>query len=424
MLSSIVFINQRGDVLIYRIYKDDITRSETFHFCTRLIANKNKKETPILYLDGTTFFYVSYKDFILVAATKTNVNCGMVFQFLYALLDILKHYFGEEPTEALIKAKYVLIYEILDEIIDFGIPQITESQILQAFITEGGIKLENLKELGMKKFTTLMTSATAWRNADIKYTKNQVWIDVVESVSVLLSNKGQVLKADISGCVEFNSQLSGMPECKFAINDKFLLQRTKEGEIEKSTVTIDDVKFDRCVKLSKFDRENAITFIPPDGKFNLMTYRVSSQFMLPFQILCIFNELSPTKLSYQIKVKAIFDTVFFAQNVVLTIPTPKNVINVVSNSPKGKAKHEPEKKAVMWRMKKFHGQSEVLIRTDIEVSNEGYSNWMKEPLALEFQLPSTTASGLKVLSLKINEPYQVSKWIRYMTKSGDYFQRV
>ena len=70
MLSSIIFINMRGDVLIYRIYKDDISRTETFNFCTRLIANKNKKETPVLYLDGTTFFYVPYKDFILVADWK------------------------------------------------------------------------------------------------------------------------------------------------------------------------------------------------------------------------------------------------------------------------------------------------------------------------------------------------------------------
>lgn len=132
MLSSIIFINMRGDVLIYRIYKDDISRAETFNFCTRLIASKDKKETPILYLDGkidhfwpplgTTFFYVPYKDFIVVAATKVNVNCGMVFKFLYTIIDILKAYFADEPTEDLIKSKYVLIYELLDEIIDYGIP--------------------------------------------------------------------------------------------------------------------------------------------------------------------------------------------------------------------------------------------------------------------------------------------------------------
>lgn len=74
------------------------------------------------WLLGTTFFYVPYKDFILVAATKVNVNCGMVFKFLYTVIDILKAYFADEPTEDLIKSKYVLIYELLDEIIDYGIP--------------------------------------------------------------------------------------------------------------------------------------------------------------------------------------------------------------------------------------------------------------------------------------------------------------
>jgi hypothetical protein len=38
----------------------------------------------------------------------------------------------------------------------------------------------------------------------------------------------------------------------------------------------------------------------------------------------------------------------------------------------------------------------------------------------------TTASGLKVLSLRVTEKndYKVSKWIRYLTKSGEYCQRV
>lgn len=66
MLSSIIFINMRGDVLIYRIYKDDITRAETFNFCTRLIANKDKKETPILYLDGKKIFTKNIRNFIFL----------------------------------------------------------------------------------------------------------------------------------------------------------------------------------------------------------------------------------------------------------------------------------------------------------------------------------------------------------------------
>lgn len=52
---------------------------------------------------------------------------------------------------------------------------------------------------------------------------------------------GNVLKADIAGKVDFTSQLSGMPECKFSFNDKFVLQRDKQGQVQKS-VNIDDLK--------------------------------------------------------------------------------------------------------------------------------------------------------------------------------------
>jgi AP-2 complex subunit mu-1 len=29
MISSIVFINHKGEILVYRVYKDDISRAET-----------------------------------------------------------------------------------------------------------------------------------------------------------------------------------------------------------------------------------------------------------------------------------------------------------------------------------------------------------------------------------------------------------
>ena len=43
---------------------------------------------------------------------------------------------------------------------------------------------------------------------------------------MLLSNRGTVLKSDVIGQVIMKSQLSGMPECKFGINDKLLLRES------------------------------------------------------------------------------------------------------------------------------------------------------------------------------------------------------
>lgn len=75
------------------------------------------------------------------------------------------------------------------------------------------------------------------------------------------------------------SFLSGMPECKFGINDKIVMD-TKSGKglttedpvrtSGKPVVVIDDCQFHQCVKLSKFETEHSISFIPPDGEFELM----------------------------------------------------------------------------------------------------------------------------------------------------------
>lgn len=38
----------------------------------------------------------------------------------------------------------------------------------------------------------------------------------------------------------------------------------------KQSIAIDDCTFHQCVRLSKFDSERSISFIPPDGEFELM----------------------------------------------------------------------------------------------------------------------------------------------------------
>lgn len=73
------------------------------------------------------------------------------------------------------------------------------------------------------------------------------------------------------------SYLSGMPECKFGINDKIVMESKGKGMTTedparsgKPVVVIDDCQFHQCVKLSKFETEHSISFIPPDGEFELM----------------------------------------------------------------------------------------------------------------------------------------------------------
>ena len=42
------------------------------------------------------------------------------------------------------------------------------------------------------------------------------------------------------------------------------------------SVDMEDVKFHQCVRLSRFESDRTISFIPPDGEFELMSYRLQS----------------------------------------------------------------------------------------------------------------------------------------------------
>lgn len=48
------------------------------------------------------------------------------------LVTLFKSYFGGEFSEQSIKSNFVLIYELLDEILDFGYPQVSLARSCQA----------------------------------------------------------------------------------------------------------------------------------------------------------------------------------------------------------------------------------------------------------------------------------------------------
>lgn len=82
-----------------------------------------------------------------MAATKSNVNVAMVIQFLYSIIMICKSYFRGDLDEKCIRENFVLIYELLDEICDYGIPQITDAELLKKYIQEGGMKAETMNDI-------------------------------------------------------------------------------------------------------------------------------------------------------------------------------------------------------------------------------------------------------------------------------------
>ncbi|KAF2819164.1 clathrin adaptor, mu subunit [Ophiobolus disseminans] len=432
MLSGILIFNQKGENLIFRAFRNDCRPRLADVFRIQVISNAQVR-SPILTLGSTTFSHVKHENIYLVAVTKSNANAALVFEFLYRLVGLGKAYFGKFDEEA-VKNNFVLVYELLDEILDFGYPQNTETDTLKMYITTEGVKSERAME-DSSKITMQATGALSWRRADIKYRKNEAFVDVIEDVNLLMSATGTVLRADVNGQIIMRAYLSGTPECKFGLNDRLTLGEdhlqqpsgnkagAKATRAAAGSVTLEDCQFHQCVKLGKFDTDRIISFVPPDGEFELMRYRATENVNLPFKVHAIVNEVGKTKVEYSIAIRANYGSKLFATNVVVRIPTPLNTARITERTSQGKAKYEPEHNNIVWKIPRFTGQSEYVLSAEASLTSmTNQKAWSRPPLNLSFSLLMFTSSGLLVRYLKVFEKsnYSSVKWVRYMTRAGNY----
>eukprot|EP00929_Paragymnodinium_shiwhaense_P087161 TRINITY_DN4743_c0_g2_i1.p1 TRINITY_DN4743_c0_g2~~TRINITY_DN4743_c0_g2_i1.p1 ORF type:complete len:430 (+),score=118.70 TRINITY_DN4743_c0_g2_i1:162-1451(+) len=429
MISSILLINLKGEILICRSYKDNVTRSEWQLFCNSVVAAKEARDKPVQGIQGCHFIHTTVGDICLVAATKDNVNVVLVLKLLFKMIDIFKAYFGGVFDENQIRRNFVLIYELLDEIIDYGYPQILEAEILKKYITQGGAKTIDLNDQEqLKKITVQATGVCSWRAEGIKYRKNEVYIDVIENVNILVSAKRERLRADVSGQIVVKCQLSGMPECKFGMNDKLVMSSEQKARSADKGIALDDYRFHQCVRLSKFDVDREITFIPPDGVFELMTYRITENIESPFKLLPNVKAIGRNRLELSLQVTAMYDRNITATNVVINFPCPKNTARgIINNLGHGKARYESGQGAIIWRIRKFPGRCEYSLLAEVELASTVTDKaWVRPPITMQFDVPQFTASGLRVRFLKVQEKsnYKPVKWIRYLTRAGSYQHRI
>ena len=177
------------------------------------------------------------------------------------------------------------------------------------------------------------------------------------------------------------------------------------------------------MKLGKFDTDRTISFIPPDGSFELMRYRATENINLPFKVHAIVNEVGKTKVEYSIAIRANYGPKLFATNVIIRIPTPLNTAKVTERASQGKAKDEPEQNNIVWKIARFSGQQEFVLSAEATLTSmTTHKAWSRPPLSLEFSLLMFTSSGLLVRYLKVFEKgnYSSVKWVRYMTRAGSY----
>lgn len=393
-------------------------------FTTYVREKEDFEQRPVFTEDGFTFVYIKYNNLYLLTITKRNSNVALMLMYLYRICKVFQEYFGEIQDES-IRDNFVIIFELLDETIDHGYPQTTEARILREYITQEGYRME-----AAPRPPTALTNAVSWRSEGIKHRKNEIFLDVVEKLNLLVSSSGTVLHSEILGAVKMKSFLSGMPELKLGLNDKMMFDATGRNPGSKGkAVEMEDIKFHQCVRLARFETDRTISFIPPDGEFDLMTYRLNTHVK---PLIWVETEVEPhsrSRIEYMVKTKSQFKSRSMANNVEIIIPVPPDVDSPSFKCSIGTVTYVPDQDAVIWTIKQFGGTREYLMRAHFglpSVDMEDATDEWKKPIQVKFEIPYFTVSGIQVRYLKIIEKsgYQALPWVRYITQHGDYQLRM
>lgn len=460
MVASAIFITDlAGKSIISRNYRGDIPLTKAIDRFTKYLAEvEDDMMKPVFHVDsngdvldledvgstgpgGYTYVYVQHNNLYLCAVTCRNSNIALIATFLIQLASVFKDYFGTLEEEA-IRDNFVCIYELLDETMDHGMPQAMDSTILRSFITQNG----NRSSADSKsKPPVALTNAVSWRAEGIKHKKNEIFLDVVEKLNLLVGANGNVLHSEINGAVKMKSYLSGMPELKLGLNDKLMFEATGRSNQARSNkaVELEDIKFHQCVRLARFENDRTISFIPPDGEFDLMTYRLNTHVKPLIWVEAVVEPHKGSRIEYMIKTRSQFKSRSVANNVEIMIPVPPDVDSPSFKSSVGNVTYLPDKDAVVWNIKQFHGGREYLMRAhfglpSISASDvvdtadkkgkhgQSAENSWKAPIGVKFEIPYFTVSGIQVRYLKIIEKsgYQALPWVRYITANGDYQLRI
>ena len=146
-------------------------------------------------MEGINYFYTKKFGIFFVATTKHNVSPSFVMDILYRMMKVFRDYCGVLNEES-IRKNFVLIYEIIDEIIDYGHPQLMTTESIKQFIVNEPILVQQKQQQSTFKpsiFSSNTIPSTAIQRpmsqiTDKKNIKNEIFVDIFEKLTVIITS--------------------------------------------------------------------------------------------------------------------------------------------------------------------------------------------------------------------------------------------
>ncbi|KAG5298151.1 adaptin [Histoplasma ohiense] len=264
---------------------------------TVLLALFRAHPTPrpsLLYLSNASppisVFSVTHSNLLFLVPSNSESEPLIVLEFLHRLIDVLEEFVGAPLLAAKIQSNYDVVAQLLNEMCDGGIICNTEPNALQEIVEIPGWMDKLLVGVGLPGASPILgpsnslksslttpshvngasAPAIPWRRRGVRHTSNELYVDIVESLSVTMAPSGRPISALVHGTIVFTAKVSGVPD--------LLLSLAAPGGQKNLAHKFQLPVFHPCVRLARW-RENPgeLSFIPPDGRFVLAGYEVDLQ---------------------------------------------------------------------------------------------------------------------------------------------------
>ncbi|KAM4129802.1 hypothetical protein ACJW30_01G051400 [Castanea mollissima] len=452
MISQFFVLSQRGDNIVFRDYRGEVPKGSAEIFFRKVKFWKEDGEgdaPPVFNVDGVNYFHVKVAGLLFVATTRVNVSPSLVLELLQRIARVIKDYLGILNEDSLRK-NFVLVYELLDEVIDFGYVKTTSTEVLKSYIFNEPIvvdaaRVPSLGAAGIfmqgskRRMPGTAVTKSVVANEPGGRKREEIFVDIIEKISVTFSSSGYILTSEIDGTIQMKSYLSGNPEIRLALNDDLSIGRGGSSIYDygnssgSGSVILDDCNFHESVHLDNFDIDRTLALVPPDGEFPVMNYRMTQEFRTPFRINALIEEVGPLKAEVILKVRAEFTSSITANTILVQMPLPTYTTRVTFELEPGAVGNTTDfkeaNKRLEWGLKKIVGGSEHTLRAKLTFSQESHGNIVKEsgPVSMTFTIPMYNCSRLQVKYLHISKKSKTDnpyRWVRYVTQANSYVARL
>ncbi|BFZ05944.1 hypothetical protein BsWGS_08983 [Bradybaena similaris] len=413
MIHSLFVINSSGDIFLEKHWKSAVNKSVCDYFFEAQTKASNPEDVPpVIVTPHHYIINVFRNNLYFVAIVTTEVAPLFVIEFLHRIYDTMADYFSE-CSETSLKENIVIVYELLDEMLDNGFPLAVESNILKELIKPPNF-LRTIADTVTGKSTgvgavlpTGQLSSVPWRRTGVKYTNNEAYFDMIEEVDAIIDKAGTAVTAEIQGIIDSQVKLSGMPDLTLSFINPRLL---------------DDVSFHPCVRISRWEAEKIVSFIPPDGQFRLMSYHIGGSYNtvnIPIYLKHSIQYREGSGGKFDVTVGPRQNIRKMIEDVVLNVQFPKTVLSATLTSTQGKNSFDPVSKLMTWDVGKIDPTKLPNIRGSITLQTGAAIPESNPTITVMFTINTFAISGLTVKRLDVyGEKYKPFKGVKYITRAG------